>query len=557
MHKKINPIFGLFVCLSIITVSIGAISIKAWAEDIDIAAITKKVYPSVVKVEARNGMRKIATGVVVDKDGYIVTTALISPRNAKLYIITEDGERTEAEFLGLDSVTHLALIKAKDRKLKPLEKGKTEDISPGSWIGVISISPEGKPAVTQGIVSSVAQDKIRLNVWVTPGASGSPVVDSKGRLVGIIRGAYFDGNMTLSIVQRTAEGVFVDRAAAPSSGMALAIPIHLIRDVCDEIRTEGKMRRGWLGVLIVENEAGEVEITEIEEESPAELANLKEGDVVLEFEGKEVTGTKMLADEIRMRKPGEDITLKIKRKDETLNINVKLGEYSDKDVLREFEFKFPRLFSRERIRPDKAFKFEDPKVFHWKSKDYRFIGVYVQELNRELSDHFGVKEGNGLLISKIEEESPAAEAGLEVGDVIVKADGKRVESTGELSEMIQDKGKGEDITIEFLRDKKKKKVEVKIEEEEGNFQFFSKDGHGDAEVWRDLSEELQKNCEGFSKKYRAYPRIYSKEARKHIRRINEAVRESTRQAGKAYEKSVDEFRKQIKRVYERYRCIRV
>jgi predicted metalloprotease with PDZ domain len=345
--------------------------------------------------------------------------------------------------------------------------------------------------------------------------------------------------MALSIVQRTAEGAFVDRAAAPSSGMALAIPIHLIRDVCDEIRQEGKIRRGWIGVLIIENEAGEVEIREIEEESPAELANLEEGDIVLEFEGNEVSGTKMLADEIRMRKPGEDVTLKIKRKDKTMSVNVKLGEYSEKDVLREFEFKFPRLFSRERIRPDKAFKFEEPKVFRWQSGDHRFIGVYVQELNRELSDHFGVKEGNGLLISKIEEESPAAEAGLEVGDVIVKADGQRVESTRELSELIQDKEKGEEIEIEFLRNKTKKKTDVKIEEEEGRFQFFSQGWHGDADAWKDFGKKIQKHYEDHSEKYREYSKKYSREAEKRLRRISEEVQ------------------KRLKSVYERYRCMRV
>lgn len=271
-----------------------------------------------------------------------------------------------------------------------------------------------------------------------------------------------------------------------------------------------------MGVLIVENEAGEVEIAEIEEESPAELANLKEGDVVLEFEGKEVTGTKIFADEIRMRKPGEDVTLKIKRKDKTMKVNVKLGEYSEKDVLREFEFEFPRLFSREGVRPDKFFKFEEPKIFRWQSRDHRFIGIYVQELNRELSDHFGVKEGNGLLISKIEEKSPAAEAGLEVGDVIVKAEGQRVESTRELSEIIQDKEKGEEIEIEFLRDNKTKKADVKIEENEGSFQY-----------------------EDYGEKYREYSKKYSKEAKKRMRRINEEVQ------------------KRLKRVDERYRCMRV
>src|SRR5512136_1014856 len=79
--------------------------------------ITKTVAPSVVKVEARNGVRKIATGVVIDKDGFIVTTALISPREEEINVITADGKKIKAEFKGLDTQTQIALIQAKDKGL--------------------------------------------------------------------------------------------------------------------------------------------------------------------------------------------------------------------------------------------------------------------------------------------------------------------------------------------------------------------------------------------------------------------------------------------------------
>src|SRR4030042_6633432 len=86
--------------------------------------ISKKVFDSVVKVEARNGFKKVATGVVIDKDGYIVTTGLIWPQNEEIIITTSDGRRSKAKFLGMDSETHLALIQANEKNLTPIVLAK-------------------------------------------------------------------------------------------------------------------------------------------------------------------------------------------------------------------------------------------------------------------------------------------------------------------------------------------------------------------------------------------------------------------------------------------------
>ncbi|MCK7481479.1 MAG: S1C family serine protease [Candidatus Moduliflexus flocculans] len=145
----------------------------------DIAGVAKKVYPSVVRVEVRNGTRRVATGVVVEKGGYVVTTALISPRDEKISITTSEGKTMDAEFLGFDTETQLALLKAGDAGLPALGAGKSSDLAPGTWICVVGVSPERTATVSQGIVSSVAADKLRLNVWVTPGSSGGPVVDAE------------------------------------------------------------------------------------------------------------------------------------------------------------------------------------------------------------------------------------------------------------------------------------------------------------------------------------------------------------------------------------------
>lgn len=474
MSTRIKALFSLIIFLFIVPLFIGANSAavsRAQTEE-----VTHKVYPCVVKVEARNLVRKVATGVVIDRNGHIVTTALITPRDEKIIVTTSRGDRIEAEFIGMDSETHLAVIQAKDKNLAPITMGKAKELSPGSWIGVISISPENTPLITQGIVSSVSPETVRLNVWVSRGMSGSPVVNKQGQMVGLLRGVYVDEQPIVFEFQErevVGSGFVFNRAEAPASGMAMAVPVDVVDFVAAEIKDKGKVARGWLGVRIRLNEDDRVEIIEVEKDSPAELSGLEEGDIILEFEGEEVDDSAMLQKMIRKSKPGESVTMKIERKGKTQDVKVKLGELTEEEIWSEFESKFPGLFRKEKIAqwpPDLKTR---PEVFRFSFEQRKFIGVGVRELNPELSEFFGVDKGTGILVSSVEKDGPAERAGLKVGDVIVAADGKRVERSQDLVGLIQDKEKGDKITIEFLRDKKKRTAEVEVEEEEGRISYLA------------------------------------------------------------------------------------
>ncbi|GAH39190.1 unnamed protein product, partial [marine sediment metagenome] len=192
------------------------------------------------------------------------------------------------------------------------------------------------------------------------------------------------------------------------------IPVDIVKSVTSEIKEKGRVERGWLGVSIEENEEGKVEIIAVEKESPAELAKLKEEDIVLEIEREEIPSTKILVKEIRKRKPGKTITLKIERNGKEIDVKVKLGEYSEKNVRLELESKFPRLFFapkppkpplvpklRELRKLAKPPEPPEPKMFSWGLGHRKYIGIYLEEINRELSVYFGVKEGRGLLVAKI------------------------------------------------------------------------------------------------------------------------------------------------------------
>ena len=182
-------------------------------------------------------------------------------------------------------------------------------------------------------------------------------------------------------------------------------------------------------------------------------------------------------------------------------------------IIHEFESSFPRLFPSKPFKAfPKDFKFEvlpkvqKPFLQFWGERKY--IGVSLQELNPELAEYFGVEEGTGLLITKITKDSPAAEAGLKVGDVILSADGKKVNKADKLSNMIHEKEKGEVVKLQIIRDKKKRTIEVRVEEnEEEGVKFSWKRSKQNFEKTERILKEYQKKADA---KYKSAEKMYQK-----------------------------------------------
>lgn len=490
--------------------------------DRDASDIVKKASPAVVRVEVRNGLRRVATGVVIDKEGYIATTALISPRGEKLTVIDNNGNRHEADFLGFDPETRIAIIQVKDKKLPAVTTGSTRNLVPGSWVCALGIAPDSGVTVTQGIVSSVAPDRLRLNLWITPGMSGGPVLDEKGQLVGLLRGVYSEESPIVFRFrdrETTGTGYVYSQAEAPAAGMAMAMPVEVVQYVFQEIKAKGRVERGWLGVSIAEDREGRVIITRVEEKSPAELAKLKPGDKILKIDGKEIITSDQLVSEIRARRPGQNINLTVETGGETQEIKVKLGAVPEEEARRELELRFPDLFQRlpgglsKPVLPDLpgAEKFE----FEFGFEHYRYIGVSLEQLNPELSRYFGVPDGRGLLVARVSPGSPAEKAGIKVGDVIVAADGRRVETLEALTDQIQKKKKGEKISLEIIRDKKKVRIEVEVAEERRR-------------NWQDpgrFSEEIQETAKKYWDRLK---QTYETWQKKHEKQLKTAQEEMAR-----------------------------
>lgn len=534
-RERMIGVLGIFSFLfSLFSLEIQA---KPLAAE-EAAEVLKKVAPSVVKVEVADGLKRVATGVVIDGDGSIMTTALISPRRERITIRTHNGRTYEASYVGFDPLTRLALLQVKERGLQPIAKAQSKDISAGEWIAVVSISPEDTPAITQGIISSISEDRIRLNISVLPGASGSPVVNRKGEMIGLLRGPYAEGGPVIFEFRErevVGSGYVLSRGETPASGLALAVPVDIVKKVAAELKEKGRIERGWLGVSLEEDSQGRVRITLVEKGSPAQEAGLRQGDIIRKINGREVVNGDFLAREIRNRRPGEEVNLEIERDGKRREIKVKLGAYPQEEAQRELERWLPGFLRPMPAPPSERFRF-------WERR--RFIGVYPEEINPQLAEYFGVKEGKGILVTQLEPNSPAEKAGIKVGDVIIRADGRRIETVDELNSIIQKKKKGDKVKLELVRDKKSMELEVEIEEEEREFGFSAGD-------WNRIFQDFERRSRELQERLKQWQEEQSLRARQNWRKINEEME----RLRKEYDLRLKEYQKKLKEWQEKTRDV--
>jgi serine protease Do len=269
---------------------------------------------------------------------------------------------------------------------------------------------------------------------------------------------------------------------------------------------EERTKKGWLGVY-VQDITKEIEaamdlksqkgvlVKDVVEDSPADEAGIRREDVILIFDGKELDDSDELIRVVRKASPGDEVKLLIVRDGKEKSISVILGKVP-KDDLQVLEY-FPE---------DKKFK----AYSHSFSSFGGRIGVKVQDLNEQLGEYFGVKGGEGALITEADEDGPAYEAGLRAGDVIVEVDGEKIDDVDELRDEISDKDEGDKVEINVIRDRQPKKFTVEIEKGEewsfGDLKGLDKlkvlpgDVHLPGLIWeeqkfRENKEELREELE--------------------------------------------------------------
>ena len=197
--------------------------------------------------------------------------------------------------------------------------------------------------------------------------------------------------------------------------------------------------------------------------SPADKAGLKQGDIIIKLGGKELIDSDDLSKTIRAMSPGDDVDILIIRDGNKETIAATLGSGDEEDFESGPVFKwYGKPHSKSQTYIFKEFESNDT-----------YIGVNLESLNDQLGEYFGVKDGNGILITEVLEDSPAEKAGLKAGDVIIEVDGEKIADISEVQKAVGQKEEGEEIELTLLRNKKKKEFSVIVAEAPESFEKSS------------------------------------------------------------------------------------
>lgn len=365
--------------------------------------------------EQRPRQRGLGSGVVVTKDGYILTNNHVVDNADEIKVAFSDGREFTGKVVGKDPKTDIAVLKIDAKDLPAVEFANSENIEVGDLVLAVG-NPFGVgQTVTMGMVSAMGrgnmgldyEDFIQTDAAINPGNSGGALIDAEGRLVGI----------NTAILSRS----------GGNQGIGFAVPSNLARNVMESLIKDGRVVRGFLGVSIQDvtpalssqfklKQSGGALVGDVTAKSPAEKAGLESGDVILEFNGKPVKDSRHLKLQVAATAPGTKVPVKIFRDGATKNIEVTPRELPRTEVA-----------SRDGSRDSKSSDALD--------------GVTVDDLSaasrRELSLPEHIK---GALVTNVEPNSPAYEAGLRKGDIIQEINRKPVASADqavELSEKIK------------------------------------------------------------------------------------------------------------------------
>lgn len=319
----------------------------------EITSLVESIKPSLVTVEAevralRGANKKsvpsafVGSGIVYTSDGYILTTASVVGRMRVFKVTLPSQKSLKGTLVGVDEESNLAVLKVETDALTPATLGDSDKVKVGSWLTVVGNSYGLPNAVAFGLVNGLREDGfIQMSANVCPGNSGGPVLDTYGRVIGIVSAKlcepsyisamtfYTDkkGKATMTIPSREIE--------IPSSGISLALPVNKVKAVAEQIIKHGTVLRGYLGIYpenldetLYEtyNRRTGVLVTEVVKGSPAQRAGLSDGDLIIEFGGTEVVDGLHIRELIRIEGAGTQVELKVLRNGEVNDVIAVLGE---------------------------------------------------------------------------------------------------------------------------------------------------------------------------------------------------------------------------------------
>src|SRR3990172_30081 len=359
--------------------------------------------------------RSLGSGFIIDGDGSILTNNHVVENAQKIVVkLAADDQQYEAKVIGRDPKTDIAVIKINAKTSLPTATlGDSDRLEVGEWVLAIG-NPFGLDStVTSGIVSAKGRhigqgpydNFIQTDASINPGNSGGPLINLRGEVIGI----------NTAIFSRTGGNM----------GIGFAIPINLVKEVLPQLRGKGKVTRGFLGVLIqrVTPEIAEslgmdkgygALVANVTKNGPADKAGVKVGDVIVEFDGKEVKDSSDLPIIVARTPVDRRARMKVLRDKKEITLTVSVGELKDEEVVASA--------------PEKG-----------------ELGLTVQRLTPQMAESLGLDKSEGVVVTAIEPGSAADEAGIRRGDVIVEVDRKLVRNLDEYKKAVAAIRKGRGV----------------------------------------------------------------------------------------------------------------
>jgi serine protease Do len=413
--KKLNPVV---VNISVTQVNEeGQGSASPFGEDEELNEFWRRFFGN---PGGRSRQQSLGSGVIVASDGYILTNDHVIENAEKIVVtLSTDDREYPAKVIGTDAKIDIALIKITAQNLPVAPLGDSDRLEVGEWVLAIG-NPFGLDStVTSGIVSAKERrigegsydSFIQTDAKINPGNSGGPLINMRGEIVGINAAIFSESGGSL--------------------GIGFAIPINMVKDILPQLKSKGKVTRGWMGVAVQrvtpdiaeamgwENTRGAL-VSEVARNGPGERAGIKIGDLMIEYEGKEIKDASDLPILVARTAPGKQVQVKVLRDRKELSIRLTLGELKDESVVASTEEKGA-------------------------------LGLTVQTLTPEVAKSLGIKRTQGVVITSVEPGSVADDAGLEEEDIIIEVNRKPIHDLPDYNQAVAEAQKGKGILFLIRR----------------------------------------------------------------------------------------------------------
>lgn len=257
----------------------------------------------------------IGTGIIFDDSGYILTRSSIVLGSERNTVTLADGTELPAELRGYDPETGFAVLKVDKEGLVAARLGNSDHIRLGSWNLIIGNSFGVYPSIVFGAINGIRDDgMLQISANLNPGNNGSPIISVDGKVIGLVAG-----------LMNADDGLPESVSGYQFSSTTLAYPINWIRRIAEDIIQYGEVRKGWLGVVGY-HEGKAAKIREIKNDSPAEKAGFREGDVIVKFANKRVNNISELARLVEYTNPGETVAVELVRNGKIMATAVEIGK---------------------------------------------------------------------------------------------------------------------------------------------------------------------------------------------------------------------------------------